>query len=256
MDPRQRFSNLAGDYMLYRPSYPEEAWCWIAQRTGLRPQAVACDLGSGTGIATRALLERCARVYAVEPNAEMRAAAERTLEGVAGFVSVAGSAEATALAEQSIDLVVAAQSFHWFPVEPTRQELRRILKPGGYLALIWNERLVDASPFLAGLEALLLRSCVEYTQICHKHSMPESKVAEFFGLGGWVGRRFDNRQDLDWEGLRGRVRSYSYVPTPGQPGHASFYDDLRRLYDRHQVAGTVTIDYATRTYVGRLPPSP
>lgn len=241
--------------MLYRPTYPAEAWRWIAQRTGLGPHAVVCDLGSGTGIATRALLDRYARVYAVEPNAEMRAAAERSLSGEAGFVSVAGSAEATALADGSIDLVVAAQAFHWFAVDPTRQELRRILKPGGYLALLWNERRVDTSAFLAGLEALLLRSCAEYTQVCHKHSMPEEKVAELFGLGGYEGRRFDNRQDLDWDGLRGRVRSYSYVPTPGQPGHAAFYDDLRSLYDRHQVAGTVAIDYATRTYVGRFPPA-
>jgi SAM-dependent methyltransferase len=253
VDPRQRFSTLVDDYASYRPSYPVEAWQWIESATGMGPHTVACDLGSGTGIATRALLERCARVFAVEPNAEMRASAERALAHAAGFVSVDGAAEATTLPDGCVDVVLAAQAFHWFQLDRARRELRRILKPGGFLALLWNERLVDASPFLVGLEALLLAWCPEYTQICHKSSMPESKVAELYGQGGYQGRRFENRQDLDWSGLRGRVRSYSYVPAAGQSGHEAFYQALRALYERHHSGGLVTIGYSTRTYVGRLP---
>ena len=131
----------------------------MKREVGLHPGSVIADIGSGTGISTQLLLSAGCEVYAVEPNREMREAAERILQGQAGFHSVDGTAEATTLPNQSVDLIVAAQAFHWFAPLPTRAEFDRILKPDGHVVLMWNARHLDSTPFLRGYEALVHNLC-------------------------------------------------------------------------------------------------
>ena len=138
--PTERFTTRAEDYARHRPSYPPGALDLLAARCGLTAAACVADLGSGTGILTGLLLERGAEVFAVEPNDAMRTYAEAQLTGRPGFHSVPGSAEATTLPPASIDLLVAGQAFHWFNLAPARAELLRILRPGRWAALLWNER--------------------------------------------------------------------------------------------------------------------
>jgi SAM-dependent methyltransferase len=137
---------------------PPEVLPFLEGECGLTDRWVVADIGSGTGILSELFLGNGNRVFGVEPNAEMRRAAERLLGGDARFTSVAGSAEATTLAEGSVDLVAAGQAFHWFDPEAARAEFLRVLKPGGWVALAWNARRRSGTPFLEDYERLLLIS--------------------------------------------------------------------------------------------------
>jgi len=151
-----RFSDRVANYVLYRPGYPPQALQALQTECGLAPNHVIADIASGTGIWTRLLLENGNAVFGIEPNAEMREAGERLLQAFPNFTSLAGTAEATTLASQSVDFVTAAQAAHWFDRARSRREFVRILKPGGWLALLWNERVTDTTPFLRDYEQLLL----------------------------------------------------------------------------------------------------
>ncbi len=219
LDPTGRFSSRAADYLRWRPGYPREVIELLCERCSLGAASLLADLGSGTGIFTRLLLETGAQVYAVEPNAEMRREAEAALARFPNFHSVAAPAESTGLAEHSIDLIAAAQAAHWFEVGKARAEFRRIAKPDGWLALIWNTRRTAGTPFLCGYESLLQRYAPNYAQISANQDSAD-RVAALFAPAAFSRRVFDNRQHFDWEGLAGRARSSSYVrpdtPTTSQ----------------------------------------
>jgi ubiquinone/menaquinone biosynthesis C-methylase UbiE len=150
-NPTQRFSGRVENYVRYRPGYPPEVLQLLRQECGLTPDHVIADAGSGTGILTRILLEAGCSVFAIEPNAEMRHAGERLLAAYPRFSSVAGSAEATSLPDHSVDFITAAQAAHWFHRDHARREFLRILKPGGWVVLAWNERCTDSTPYSSRL---------------------------------------------------------------------------------------------------------
>lgn len=207
------------------------------------------DAGSGTGLLTRQLLDLGCQVFAIEPNASMRQAAEARLANDPRFVSVAAAAEATGLPGGSVDLVAAAQAFHWFDRARARMEFRRILNPPGWVALLWNYRIPDATPFLRGYEALLRNYCPDYSEILDR-DRHRRDVEEFFG-GGVTVATFDNPQELDWSGLEGRHLSQSYVPLKG-PCFGPMMRELRQLFDTHHTAGRVVFEHETRVYLGTL----
>jgi SAM-dependent methyltransferase len=249
-DPTKRFSSRVADYIRYRPSYPEAILVWLAQECGLTPQAHIADIGSGTGILSGLFLRFGCQVFGVEPNADMRAAGERLLAGEAGFHSVAGRAEATTLPDASVDFVTAGQAYHWFDPEPTRAEFRRILRPPGWVVLLWNERLVD-SEFLAGYEALLQRLSTDYGRVDHRR-IDSAEITRFFTHAAWRVETFPNHQDFDWTGLRGRLLSSSYAPLPGSPHYEPMMEELERLLTAHQRDGRVKVTYETKVYAGRI----
>jgi SAM-dependent methyltransferase len=156
VDSTTRFSDRVGSYIAARPRYPDALAPLLARELNLRTEAVIADIGSGTGISCAPFLAAGFAVIGVEPNDPMRAAAEHEFAGHAHFRSVKGTAEATSLAAASIDLVIAGQAFHWFDPERFGAEARRILKPGGALALFWNTRVHDASPFMAEFDRVLI----------------------------------------------------------------------------------------------------
>lgn len=248
-DPRDRFSDRVENYVRYRPGYPVEAIEFVIRETGLKSGAMIADIGSGTGISAAMFLGRGYQVSAVEPNDAMREAADRLLAGHADFHSVSGSAEHTTLAGGSVDLIVAAQAFHWFDTPGTRAEFSRILKPAGHIALIWNERLTDSSPFLRDYEQLLLRHGTDYANVRHENVDHEA-ISRFF-RSGCQQAVFPNSQSFDFEGLKGRLLSSSYAPPAGHPGHEPMLLELGRIFDRHQAGGRVRFDYDTRVYLGR-----
>ena len=248
MNPTGRFSSRVGNYARYRPDYPPEVVAWLVERCALGQESVIADVGSGTGIFTRMLLCVGCAVYGVEPNAEMRGEAERSLAGFPNFHSVAATAEATGLAERSVDLVTAAQAAHWFDVARMKQELGRILKPGGRVALIWNVRRTGSTPFLREYEELLKRRGVDYAQV-NAHQGDETRIRELFGARGYEQLRLDHAQHFDAEGLLGRALSSSYTPEPGHTGYEPMLAELRELFERHQTGGRVTFEYDTRVYL-------
>jgi SAM-dependent methyltransferase len=234
----------------YRPGYPPEILPVLSAECGLTRDHILADIASGTGIWTRTLLENGNRVYAVEPNADMRHAEERLLAGFPRLTSVAGTAEATTLPGASVDFVTAAQAAHWFDRKQTRREFMRILKPEGWLVLLWNERLTDSTPFLRAYEQLLLDYGTDYADV--RHERTTDSVNEFFDPAPHQELTFPMRQEFDYAGLEGRLLSSSYAPGPGHPKHAPMLKELRRIFDAHVSVGRVAFDYTTRVYFGRL----
>ena len=151
-DPKTRFSSRVGDYIKYRPAYPIEILDLLADSCGLNPDSMIADVGSGTGILSKLFLDNDNTVVGVEPNREMREASEKRLADYARFTTLEGSAEATHLPAHAMDFMLAAQAFHWFDRDKARAEWLRVLRPGGWAVLIWNDRRIDSSPFLAAYE--------------------------------------------------------------------------------------------------------
>jgi SAM-dependent methyltransferase len=245
-----RFSDRVENYVRYRPGYPPEVLQELQAECGFEPSHVVVDIASGTGIWTRMLLENGNAVYGVEPNAGMREAGERLLAGFPRFTSVAGTAEATTLPHQSVDFVTAAQAAHWFDRERAKGEFVRILKPSGWLVLLWNERLTDSTKFLRDYEQLLLTYGTDYQDIRHEHTT--DAVNEFFDPAPFQERAFEMRQEFDYAGVEGRLLSSSYAPGPDHPQHAAMLRELHRIFDACAVDGRVAFEYKTRLYFGRL----
>src|SRR5262249_12824426 len=151
----KRFSSRVENYVRFRPGYPLQILELLRRECSLTENSTIADVASGTGIFTRILLEDGNRVFGVEPNPEMRQAGEEFLKGFNNFTSVDGTAEATTLGENSVDMVTAAQAAHWFDREAARNEFVRILKPHGWIVLLWNERQTDSTAFLREYEQLL-----------------------------------------------------------------------------------------------------
>ena len=250
----ERFSSRVANYLRYRPSYPPDAMDWITAACRLTAQHVVADIGSGTGLLTELFLRNGQRVYAVEPNAAMRAAAEALLIGYPGFVSVSATAEATSLPDAVADLVAAGQAFHWFDVEAARREFTRILKPGGAVALLWNDREADATPFLCVYDSLLRAYANDYAAVTHKQ-YGEDELQTWFG-GSMQTARFENSQHFDWVGIQGRLLSSSYAPLPGEPNYQPLMTGLRAAFDAHQVNGQIVFLYTTTVYLGTLAVEP
>jgi ubiquinone/menaquinone biosynthesis C-methylase UbiE len=244
-----RFSDRVENYVRYRPGYPAEALQILQTECGLAPHHVVADIASGTGIWTRKLLENGNPVFGVEPNTEMRHAGERSLAGFLKFTSVAGTAEATSLADASVDFATTAQAAHWFDRTRARQEFVRVLRPGGWLALLWNERLTD-SPFLRDYEQLLLTYGTDYADVRHEKTTDE--VNQFFDPLPFQEQVFPMRQEFEYAGIEGRLLSSSYAPGPEHTKYAPMLRDLRQIFDAHNVGGRATFDYKTRVYFGRL----
>jgi SAM-dependent methyltransferase len=249
-----RFSDRVENYVRYRPGYPPEVMRTLTTECGLAPRHAVADIASGTGIWTRMLLENGNPVFGVEPNAEMREAGERLLAAfpqfTGKFTSVAGTAEATTLADQSVNFVTAAQAAHWFDRQQSRSEFVRILKPGGWLVLLWNERLTDSTAFLREYEQLLVKYGTDYQEV--RHERTTSAVNEFFDPAPFEERRFEMRQEFDYAGVEGRLLSSSYVPGPEHPQYARMLRELRRMFDAHEAQDRVAFDYETRVFFGRL----
>jgi SAM-dependent methyltransferase len=247
----ERFSSRVENYVKYRPTYPSAVVDLLRRECGLTEASVIADIGSGTGFLTGLLLQGGNPVFAVEPNREMREAAERLLVKYPAFVSVTGTAETTTLPNRRCDVITAGQAFHWFDRDKTREEFLRILKPGGWVALIWNDRNVADRPFFQAYENLLVEYGTDYAAVGHKHTDVEI-IGSFFGAGGFQTAHFPNRQEFDFEGLRGRLLSSSYAPEPGHPKHLPMLDALGAIFKEYQCDGKVFFEYDTTVYYGKL----
>jgi len=248
-DAKQRFSARVADYVRYRPSYPSALLDLLRAECSLRPGHVIADIGSGTGFLSELFLKNGNRVYGVEPNKDMRQAGEEYLASYDGFSSIEGSAEATTLDDASVDFITAGQSFHWFEPDSARHEFVRILKPGAWMVIAWNDRRMEEAPFTRAYENILERFGIDYKSV--KDSYPEAnRIREF--LSNFSQRDLPNHQILDWDSLRGRLRSSSFSPTEGHPNYAPMMEELRKLFDTYQRDGQVRMDYFTRVYYGQL----
>ncbi len=246
-----RFSDRVDDYVRYRPDYPQALLTWLQRELGVDTNWRVADIGAGTGISAKMFLDAGYRVTAVEPNAPMRAAAEQWLRAYETFDAVDGSADATGLADASVDLVTVAQAFHWFDEDATRCEFARILRPGGLAAIWWNSRRLTGTHFLEGYEALLQTFGTDYTSVAERYA-DDTHMRAWFGNGFRGSASFGHAQRLDFEALRGRLMSSSYAPKPDHPQHEPMLRALRELFDSCVEHGTVSFDYDTRIFAGHL----
>jgi SAM-dependent methyltransferase len=250
MDTVGRFSNRVANYVKYRPDYPREIVAWLEKQGALANDSIVADVGCGPGQSTKMFLENGNRVYGVEPNAAMRAAAAEYLNGFSNFIPVDGTSENTALDDASVDLIVAAQAFHWFDPQPTREEFKRILKPNGHVALMWNERQLDTSPFLVEYEAFLLKYATDYETVRHEN-VDKLRLDQFF-QAPYESATFQNVQVFDFDGLKGRMFSSSYMPGEDAPVAAGMLDELKTLFAKYNTDGRINILYDTNVYLSRL----
>ena len=245
-----RFSDRVENYIRYRPGYPPQVLDTLRAECALTPQSIVADIASGTGIFTRLLLDNGNPVTAVEPNREMREAAERLLANYPNFTSTAGTAEATTLPDGTFDFATAAQAAHWFDLPKARQEFARILKPRGWAVTIWNERSTDTTPFLRAYEDLLLAYGTDYEQVRHEHTT--GNIADFFAPTPFQSRTFDMRQEFNYQELEGRLLSSSYAPMLGHPNYEPMVARLQAMFHTYSKNGRVAMEYITRMYYGQL----
>ncbi len=250
MDPTLRFSNRVADYLRYRPHYPGQILDFLKISCNLTSQSIIADIGSGTGFLAEQFLANGNRVIGVEPNREMREASEQFLQNFPNFTSKAATAEATGLPRASVDFVTAGQAFHWFDRERCRKEFQRILRPDGWVVLVWNDRRTDSTPFLAAYETLLQTYGTDYSKVDHKQ-IDAGALRAFFGMAP-ICKKMSNYQDLDLAGLRGRLLSSSYVPAANEPRYQEMLEALNGLFAAHQNEGRGTLEYDTLLYYGRL----
>ncbi len=248
MDNTQRFGNRVEDYVKYRPHYPAAMVTYLQERFDFTSGTIA-DVGAGTGILTKLFLNAGYAVYAVEPNEPMLAKATTLLNDYPSFTAVPGTAENTTLPDNRVDAIMAGQAFHWFNAEKSKTEFTRILKTHGLVALVWNERRIDAA-FEQEYEVLINRYGKDYVQVKHRN-IEADDIAAFFAPAPMELKVFNNQQVFDFEGLKGRLLSSSYIPLQGEPGYEVMIADLKELFDKYQQAGIITITYDTRLYAGR-----
>lgn len=245
-----RFSNRVEDYVKYRPGYPTEIISYLQEEYGLTPDKTIADVGAGTGISAELFLKAGYDVTGVEPNKEMRDKSVELLGGYSSFRAVNGTAEQTTLGDNSVDAIIAGQAFHWFDEEKSKAKFKRILRPGGNVVLIWNERKIT-SPFELEYEALILKHARDYRKVDHRN-IDVKHIARFFQPAPFQLRVFQNEQVFDFDGLLGRLLSSSYMPGRGENGHKEMTDDLQKLFDRYEDNGVIIIGYDTKVYAGRL----
>lgn len=249
-DPTVRFDGREDDYDRYRPGYPVEVVRLLQGKGLLFPGATVADIGSGTGILSAMLIEAGARVHGVEPNACMRGRAENRFLGNSYFKSVPARAEATGLPDHSVDLITAAQSFHWFNLEGCGREFRRILRPAGAVVLVWNNRLDDEGAFNVDYSKMLKDRGVDDSRGGSDEEQ-ERKIDAFYD-GVYEYHEFRNDQSLDLNGLKGRLRSSSYCPRPGSPSFEPLMEAVDKVFSRHQEKDAVRLRYRTEVYLGYL----
>lgn len=251
LNSKERFTDRVETYVKYRPSYPVAALDFLYGEVGFSERSIIADIGAGTGIFSGLLLDRGSRVVALEPNEAMREAAVKRYASHPRYASCPGSAERSGLSDESVHHIVCAQSFHWFDRPAAKKEFRRILKPDGKVALIWNSRRTTGTPFLEQFEQLLLDFGTDYENVGHK-SITRETLTSFFEDGGPALEVFASEQRLDADGVKGRLLSSSYCPLPGHPNYEPMMERLAEIFKKNAVNGIVTIVYDTELYWGTV----
>lgn len=249
-DNTQRFSDRVENYVKYRPGYPKELVTFLTKAVDLGADSRIADIGSGTGKSSEVFIDHGFAVDGVEPNDEMRLAAEIQFKGQPLFRSIKGSAEDTSLKEGAYSHIIAGQAFHWFDPTLSKKEFHRILAPGGRVILIWNERDVRSS-FLSDYESFLHQHAVRYAEVVHRN-IDEKVLSEFYEPFTYKVKELYNYQLFDFEAILGRYQSSSYAYQEGDPQFSATKNALKVPFEKHKRNGLIKMEYQTNMYYGQL----
>ena len=246
----QRFTGRAQDYDRYRMRYPTDAvLAYLRNTCGLSSQHFIADVGAGTGMLSEIFLANGNAVVAIEPNAEMRAVCMKLQEHWPDLTVTDAIAEATTLADHSVDIVAAGRAFHWFNLDLAIPEFRRILKPDGWVALLSAGRSHDANDQARAFEQLLQDYGTDYTYIRSGYRVHE-RLEEIFSELHQV--TFAGTQQLDWSSYLGQALSLSITPRPLDPSYPAFEEALRNQFNRYAIEEQITVPTNCWVAAGRL----
>ncbi|HEU4325132.1 MAG TPA: class I SAM-dependent methyltransferase [Roseiflexaceae bacterium] len=252
-DTYSHYSRIVENYARYRPRYPERLVDLLRAECGLAPEHTVADVGTGTGQLAELFLRNGNRVYGVEPNPEMLAAAVLLLRAYPAFTGVAAPAEATSLPDRSVDFVAVGNAFHWFEHGQARREFARLLVPDGWVVLVWNLERNNGSPFADAFEHVW-RTYIDPSARFGRggeRALP-AYLTDFFGAGNLHQTSLDNRQVCDLTALQGLAQSFLKAPRPGDQRHTAMQGELQALFEQYQQDGVVTLEYDTAVVYGRL----
>ena len=250
MDNTQKFSGKSDIYEAARPAYAPALMAWLSTALKLGPESRIADVGAGTGKLTAQLLATGAMVYAVEPNADMRAKAIAILNHEAHFHPIAAPAENTGLPAHSFHLITAASAFHWFDAQAFRAECQRLLLPEGQVCLIWNHRKLDNEINVAFRE-IFAKYCPHFSGFSFERQEGTRQIESFFS-SEVIEKRFDNPVRYDMAGFVGRARSASYAIIPGDDGYEDFIEALENLFSLHEKDGYIDVPHQSVGFLGRV----
>jgi SAM-dependent methyltransferase len=250
-NPAERFTGRVESYRRFRPSYPAEIVDPLRRGCELTADSLIADIAAGTGLLAEVFLAAGFSVTAVEPNEEMRAACAVLQGKFPKLRVIPGTAESTGLPSHSVDLITVAQAMHWFDLERTRAEFARILKPGGWCAVIYNNRRLGGDPFHEAYEQFLLEFGIDYLSVKQQH-VGRERLAEFFAPSRLQCETLPNSQALTLDALEGRILSSSYTPQPGHPRFDEMRAAIERLFAETESGGVVTMEHDCLVCYGQL----
>ncbi|UQW96016.1 methyltransferase domain-containing protein [Rummeliibacillus sp. G93] len=251
METSGNFSGKADVYAKYRPSYPKEYIDYLFSTNHLKDDRIVADIGSGTGIFSRQLLERGLNVIGVEPNDDMRTMAEQSLNQYTRYISVKATAENTTLKGNSVDLITVAQAFHWFDKEAFKNECQRILKQKANVALVWNSRDLT-SPVIKENEEICQRICSNFKGFSGGIEETPEVFSKFFKEGKYEFKKYSSEILFDYEGFLGRNLSASYAPKKDDKEYEKFVFLLSELFEKYSENGKIALQNITRSYLGTV----
>lgn len=217
---------------------------------GLGKGAVMADIGCGTGKLSELFLREGYPIIGIEPNHARRHLAEEALKTYGKFESLDGTAETTGLPRNSCEFILSAQAFHLFDLYKTRLEWLRILRPQGYVVLIWNERLVQTA-FMKAYETFILETVGSFNQLMERRLNAES-LNLFFAPAPVSHYQLNHSQLIDLNGLLGHFSAQCPAHLPVSPEFPSLRQQLHGIFRRHTTEGYVRLEYKTHVYAGRL----
>lgn len=244
----ERFTRVSSIYDTYRPGYPKTILDILMSEISFSEKEIVADIGSGTGKLSSLFLENGNFVYGIEPNDLMRSEAERKFHNEKRFKSMKGSAEETGLNDKAVSIVAAGQSFHWFNQSLAKIEFKRILQPGGHIALIWNTRKPNGSEVNADFEDI----CMQYSNGYHGSGslgIDETSIRSFFS-GDFIYKSIKSSQIMDFDGLLGRYMTASYSLKKGDPLFHEVFERMQDIFKKHSIDNRVELVYDTETYIG------
>jgi len=245
------FDGVSELYAKYRPDYPVALIDYL-KSIGLNSNSIVADIGAGTGILTSQLLQDCAKVYAIEPNDDMRSISEKTNSNNSKFSSVNATAENTTLPDNSVDFITAAQSFHWFDRQAFRVECQRILRPNGKIVLIWNRRN-ESSQIVQDIDAINRKYCPLFSGSSNgmRGANGKNDYKDFF-INGYESKFFPNDILFDKKRFIGLHQSASYHLNESDPNYFDYINELSIYFDLHSTNDKLLLPNKTYCYIGIL----